>query len=107
MIPLVISESQADHLRELLEQDDAWVGRARWLRWLQHGQSSDTMPIDEMCHDDRIAACAWLRQQRHALHDAVEGGQRAPEGWVEELPLYRGLRPDIDPHAVPRANVTR
>ena len=96
MIPLVISQPETDHLRELLLQDEVWVGRARWLRWLQDGEDNDTMAIDDMRHDDRIAACAWLQQQRHALHDAVEGGERAPEGWVEELPLYRGLCPDTD-----------
>ncbi len=96
VIPLVISQTETEHLRRLLEQDEAWVGRARWVRWLEDGQLSDTMPIDDMEHDDRIAACAWLRQQRHALHGTVEGGRRAPDGWVEDLPLYRGLCPDDD-----------
>ena len=96
MIPLVISASQTAHLRELLNQDEVWVGRARWVRWLQDAQRSDTMAIEDMRHDDRIAACAWLRQQRHALYDAIEGGERAPEGWVEDLPLFRGLCPDTD-----------
>lgn len=89
----MISRTEVDHLRRLLEQDEVWVGRARWVRWLKQGQGSDTMLIDEMIRDDRIAACAWLRQQRHVLHDTIEGG-RAPEGWIEGLPLYRGLSID-------------
>lgn len=89
----MISQTEIVHLRRLLEQDEVWVGRARWVRWLRNGQESDTMAIDDMLHDDRIAACAWLRQQRHALHDTVEDG-RAPKGWIEGLPLYRGLCPD-------------
>ena len=96
VIPLVITEDERTHLRSLLEQDEVWVGRARWPRWLRHGQQNDTMPIDEMRHDDRIAACAWLRQQRHSLYETVEAGSRAPAGWIEDLPLYKGLRPDTD-----------
>ena len=94
MIPLVVTDTEVVHLRELLEQGEVWVGRARWVRWLEDGDHADTMPIEAMRHDDRIAACAWLRQQRHALHDALEGGMRAPAGWIEDLPLYRGLQPD-------------
>lgn len=94
MIPLVITDDETRHLRALLEQGEVWVGRARWVRWLREGQDRDTMPIIDMIHDDRIAACAWLRQQRHALFGTVKGGTRAPGGWVEELPLYRGLCPD-------------
>ena len=99
VIPLVITETETVHLRELLEQGERWVGRARWVRWLREGQRTDTMPIESMLHDDRIAACAWLRQQRHELYDTVDGGQRAPEGWIEERPLYKGLCPDDDPLA--------
>lgn len=91
VIPLVITETETTHLRQLLEQDQVWIGRARWVRWLREGRPSDTMPIAAMLPDDRIAACAWLRQQRHALYDTVRGGERAPHGWVTALPLYRGL----------------
>lgn len=52
------------------------------------------MPIEEMLPDDRIAAQAWLRQQRHALYSTIHGGERAPRGWVAGLPLYRGLQLD-------------
>lgn len=92
----MVTRTETEHLHELLGQDEVWVGRARWVRWLENGQRSDTTPIDAMHRDDRIAACAWLRQQRHAIHATVEGGRRAPNGWVEGLPLYQGLCPDID-----------
>ena len=92
MIPLVITDTETTHLQQLLEQDRAWVVRARWVRWLREGQPSDTVPIDSLVHDDRIAACAWLRQQRHTLHQTIHGsGLRAPDGWVTDLPLYQGL----------------
>lgn len=81
------------HLRDLLEQREVWVTRARWPRWLDSGEHDDTTPIDGMVHDDRLAACAWLRQQRHVLHDTVAGGGPAPDGWIEDRPLYRALRP--------------
>lgn len=87
----MITETQVEHLRELLEQGDRWVGRARWVRWLDHGDEDDTTPIKALPHDDRIAACSWLRQQRHVLYDTVEGGHHAPDGWIEDRPLYRGL----------------
>lgn len=89
----MITTTETDHLRALLEQDEAWVLRARWVRWLREGQVSDTVAISSMPHDDRIAACAWLRQQRHVLHDTVTGGLRAPDGWIEERPLYGALCP--------------
>lgn len=89
----MITGTQVTHLRELLEQGERWVGRARWVRWLDHGDEADTTPIDTMPHDDRIAACSWLRQQRHVLHDTVEGSPQAPDGWIEDRPLYRGLCP--------------
>ena len=93
MIPLVITDTETKHLQQLREQGDAWVVRARWVRWLRDGQVTDTVPISSMRHDERIAACSWLRQQRHYLHHTIHGDLRAPVGWVEGLPLYRGLTP--------------
>lgn len=87
----MINQEQIGHLLELLQQDEVWVGRARWLRWLDTGDRADTMAISALVLDDRIAACAWLRQQRHVLHATVEGGERAPEGWVRAQPLYQAL----------------
>ena len=91
VVPLVVDEDQVQHLRDLLDQDEVWVGRARWGRWLHVGDHADTMRIEDMVHDDRIAACAWLRQQRHVLHDTIKGSSPAPDGWIEQQPLYRGL----------------
>ena len=91
VIPLVITEDETRHLQQLLEQDEVWVTRARWVRWLRHGDTGDTTPISGMLPDDRIAARAWLRQQRHDLHATIHGGPRAPQGWVTDLPLYRAL----------------
>lgn len=91
MIPLVITDIETKHLQQLLEQDEVWVVRARWVRWLREGQLSDTVPISTMRRDERIAARSWLRQQRHYLHATVHGDLRAPIGWVESMPLYRGL----------------
>lgn len=91
MIPLVITDIETKHLQQLLEQDEVWVVRARWVRWLREAQLSDTVPISTMRRDERIAARSWLRQQRHYLHATIHGGLRAPIGWVESMPLYRGL----------------
>lgn len=92
VVPLLADEPVVDHLRQLLRQDEAWVSRARWDRWLGTGELEDTVSIDSMGADDRLAARAWLRQQRHVLHAALGGdGERAPEGWIEDLPLYRAL----------------
>lgn len=93
MIPLFVTEEETKHLRHLLEQDQFWVGRARWPRWLRDARDTDTVAIESMLRADRIAACAWLSQQRHYLYQTVEGELRAPDGWVEDLPLYRGLCP--------------
>lgn len=87
----MITPSETTHLQQLLEQDLVWVTRARWVRWLRYGKAEDTTPISHMLHDDRIAARAWLRQQRHALHETIHGDRRAPDEWVAELPLYRAL----------------
>lgn len=91
VIPLLIDEDTERNLRRLLEQDEVWVTRSRWERWLDHGDRDDAIPIGEMPPDDRTAARAWLSQQRHALHATVAGGGRAPDGWLESLPLHRGL----------------
>ncbi|MFT4744333.1 MAG: hypothetical protein ACI9OB_000438 [Nonlabens sp.] len=97
MIPLHVTENQRRNLRTLLEQDLRWVGRARWARWLCHGDLDDTVAIAAMSRDARLAARAWVLQQRHGLHATVEGyahgadGSRAPDGWAEALPLCRAL----------------
>lgn len=89
----MITEEEVEHLQQLLEQEAYWVRRARWPRWLRTGAEEDTTAIEVMGHDDRLAACAWLRQQQHYLHETIHGGP-APAGWVDELPLHRALRVD-------------
>lgn len=94
VVPLVTTAEQGEHLRALLTQSEWWVRRSRWYRWLHEGKPSDTSPIDVMGRDDRVAALSWLRQQRHVLYRVLEGETRAPEGWVEALPLFQALDAD-------------
>ncbi len=62
------------------------------VEWLATGDDEHTVPIRSMTGDDRLAARAWLRQQRHVLHRTLVGEcVRAPEGWIEDRPLYRAL----------------
>lgn len=92
VIPRPAGESAVTHLRELLEQGDVWVTRARWRRWLEEGRSEDTVAISSMVPDERLAARVWLRQQRHGLHSALGGeGLRAPDEWLCSQPLYDAL----------------
>lgn len=80
------------NLRRLLDQGEVWVTRGRWVRWLTRGDLADTVPIATMLPDERVAARAWLEQQRHVLHRTVGGtGERAADGWLRERPLYRAL----------------
>lgn len=92
VLPLFPDEVMTDNLRRLVEQDAVWITRARWPRWLSHGDLQDAQPIAEMRPDDRRAARAWLSQQRHAIHRVLDAeGRAAPDGWIEEQPLFRGL----------------
>lgn len=80
------------HVRGLLSQSEVWVTRARWSRWLRDGDAVDTVPIATMRADDRLAARAWLAQQRHVLYRTLGGeGLRAPVDWMTRQPLFRGL----------------
>lgn len=91
VVPQWVTTAEVDNLRRLLHQDEFWVVRARWDRWLRLGERRDTVAIDELPRDDRLAALAWLRQQRHVLHDTVVGGKPAPAGWLSGLPLWQGM----------------
>lgn len=93
VVPVHPSDSQIKRLMDLLEQDRSWVLRPSWRRYLDEGQD-DGVPISSLTRDQRIAALAWLRQQRHRLHAVLEGGTYAPDGWLERLPLYRALEAD-------------
>lgn len=82
---------QSDRLKALLTQGDHWILRPHWERFLEAGGPVERCPIERLTRDHRVAATAWLRQQRHKLFRALDGGDVAPDGWLEDLPLYRAL----------------
>lgn len=84
------TSEQREALRRWLEQSERWVLRPVWERWLSTLDRSLETPVADLTRNQHVAACAWLVQQRHALHDVIEGGP-APEGWLESRPLYRAL----------------
>lgn len=90
-VPSHPTPTQVANLRALLDQDSSWVLRGDWDRYLRTGSRTRLRPVSTLTRDQRAAALAWLRQQRHNLHRAVEGGRQAPDGWLESLPLYRAL----------------
>jgi hypothetical protein len=90
-VPLRLTDEQVARLRSLLEDPDTWVLRPGWEAYLLHGDSSALIHPDTLTRDQRVAAVAWLRQQRHALHQALEGSPIAPDGWLEAFALYRYL----------------
>lgn len=91
VIPIRPGPKHAERLRDLLEQDDCWVLRGDWERWLEHGSPHLLTPISELTRDQCAAAVAWLVQQQHALYESIYGSKPAPDGWIEEQPLYRAL----------------
>jgi hypothetical protein len=98
-VPQRPSEAQRAALQRWLQRDDRWVLRPVWERWLEDSDDDHQVHIDQLTHDQHFAARAWLVQQRHALHAAVEGGP-APDGWLESLPLYKALNERL--RAAPR-----
>lgn len=90
-IPATLTEQQRARLRVMLEDPDTWALRPGWYRFVVHGDAGTLVSPDELTRDQRIAALAWLGQQRHVLYRVLEGGNRAPEGWVESLPISRRL----------------
>lgn len=90
-VPRNLTEEQRERLRTLLEDPDTWVLRPGWLRFLIDGDHGQIVATDRLNADERAAALAWLKQQRHALYQVLEHGERAPDGWLEELPLYQRL----------------
>jgi hypothetical protein len=90
-VPRHLNAEQTARLRLLLEDPDTWVLRPGWEPYLLHGDEAVLVHPAELTRDHRIAALAWLRQQRHALHQALEGGRVAPPGWLERFPLYQRL----------------
>lgn len=94
-VPHRPSEEQRERLRELLQQSEAWALRPDWVPYIVHGDKRALRPIDKLTPDQRIGALAWLRQQRHRLHAVLEGGQLAPDGWLESLPLTQALEQSL------------
>lgn len=87
--------------REALDRwlsEERWVLRPVWERWLATGEEWLKAGLEELTRNQLIAARAWLRQQRHALHDVVVGGP-APEGWLESQPLYQAIQRRLDAYA--------
>jgi hypothetical protein len=90
-VPPRLSAEARERLRWLLDDPDRWVLRTSWERYLATGDDALLVRTDDLTQDQRTAAAAWLRQQRHALHRALEGGERAPDGWLEALPMVRAF----------------
>lgn len=90
-VPPHLDEEARQRLRWLLQDPEHWVLRTSWERYLRTGDQSLLVTTDQLTQDQRVAAAAWLGQQRHALHRAIEGGDRAPDGWLEELPMMRAF----------------
>ena len=91
IVPVVLRPMHEQHIRRLLEQDEFWVARDVWRRWLDSGDDALTTPIAGMNRDERIAAAAWVSQQKHLLHAVVAGNGTAPDGWAGSLTLTRAL----------------
>jgi hypothetical protein len=97
VVPRQLDEVQRERLRSLLHDPDTWVLRPGWERFLRDGDATLLVDPGTLTRDHRIAAMAWLRQQRHALHAALEDAPTAPPGWLEALPLYQRLRDATPP----------
>lgn len=96
MVPRYPHPDVLVRLRQLIEGKE-WVLRSSWDRYLE-GSDRVLMSIDRLTLDQRLAALAWLRQQRHRLHTVLEGGPVAPVGWLERWPLYQTLSGDLALH---------
>lgn len=91
VLPPVPDRHQVERVRSLLEQDQHWVLRGDWSRYLTGDGQVGLVPISRLMRDQRIAAAAWISQQQHALYETLEGQRTAPDGWLATLPLYRAL----------------
>lgn len=90
-----MKDVEVERLRKLLEQDEEWVLRPDWMAYLR-GKEDGRVDIAALPRGHRVAAKAWLSQQRHRLYQKLEGGESAPDGWLESLPLYRAMDDDLD-----------
>lgn len=103
IVPRYPTQEVVARLRKLVGGKE-WVLRSSWERYL--GGSDDVLlSPDRLTRDQRVAALAWLRQQRHRLYRALEGGPVAPEGWLEGWPLYQALNGDHAISAGPRRSL--
>jgi hypothetical protein len=96
-VPENLDAEQKERLRWLLEDPDSWVLRPGWEGFLRTGDRATLLHPEELTRDHRIAALAWLRQQRHRLHQVLEGGRIAPAGWLEGLGIYQRLVELVEP----------
>lgn len=104
-VPPSLDEEATARLRWLLHDPEHWVLRTSWERYLRTGEESLLITTDQLTQDQRAAAAAWLGQQRHALYRALEGGDRAPDGWLESLPMMQAFcerNPSRVQHETPR-----
>ena len=90
-IPAQLSEVQRERLRGLVHDPDTWVLRSAWDAYLLDGDPGRLVDPADLSTGHLVASLEWLRQQRHPLHRVLEGGRRAPEGWLESLPLHQRL----------------
>jgi hypothetical protein len=90
-VPRGLNTEQRERLQQLLDDPDTWVQRLSWEAFLTHGDPATLVDTAALTADQRAAALAWLRQQRHALHRELAGGPIAPDGWLEALPLVQRL----------------
>lgn len=100
IVPPRLDDAQRQRLHELLTDPDTWVLRPSWERYLIRGDRAALIRTNELNTDHVVAALAWIRQQRHAIYRALEGGDIAPEGWIEQWPLVARLL-ELAPEATP------
>lgn len=90
-VPLRLTPAQCERLRSLVEDPDTWVLRHAWDGYLLDGEPGRVVDPADLTRDHLVSAIEWLRQQRHPIYRALEGGTRAPAGWLEQLPLHQRL----------------
>lgn len=90
-VPAQLTPVQRERLRDLIQDPHTWVLRHAWDAYLLDGDPGRIVDPATLSSGHLVSALEWLRQQRHPLYRALEGGERAPEGWLESLPLYQRL----------------
>jgi len=90
-VPILLTGEQRERLRWLLEDPEMWVLRSDWEEFLRTGDRRTLVSTNDLTPDQKVAALSWLRQQRHPLYRALEGGWIAPDGWLDGFELYTRL----------------